>query len=86
MLERAIKITARLYELRDTMKAIHGAEWEKTLEPYTAVLQGLHKEKGIPYLELGQQLAKEMQDQNINPVMVLAAMVELMEPSQVVRP
>jgi len=81
MSELAVKITADLYRTRDTMKALYGARWQEEVAPYMAVLKGLHEEKGVPYLDLGQQLSKEMQDHNLNPVMLLAAMVELMEPS-----
>lgn len=78
---QAAQITHKLQEARQAVQFLHGAEWRQKLAPFTAVLEGLHKEKGESYLALGQQIAEEMQQQGINPLMILAATVELIEPS-----
>jgi hypothetical protein len=80
-IEQAIKITNQLNQTRETVRTIYGMAWREKLKPYVAVLEGLHQEKGLPYLDLGQQIAREMQDQGINPLMVLAAVVELIDPT-----
>ena len=81
MSELAVKINARLYEARDSVKTLYGPGWLEELRPYMETLENIHNAKGVSYLTLGQTIAREMQDRRINPLMVLAAMVELMEPS-----
>lgn len=77
----AVQITEKLYATRETVQVIYGPEWRAKLKPFIAVLEGLHKEKGLPYLTLGQQVAEDMQAKGINPLLLLAAMVELIEPT-----
>jgi hypothetical protein len=82
-IEQAVTITAKLYETRKCVQGIYGVEWRERLQPYMEELKRIHKGSGIPYLTLGQQLAREMQTQFINPLMMLAAMVEILEPAEV---
>lgn len=77
----AIKINAKLYEAREAVQTIYGPRWMEELSPYMQTLENLHKAKGVPYLTLGHTIAREMEGRHISPLMVLAAMVELMEPS-----
>ena len=81
-IEQAVAITAKLYEVRKCVQDLYGAAWRGRLQPYLTELERIHNASGVPYLELGQQLAREMQSQGINPMMVLAAMVEILEPTQ----
>lgn len=78
---KASQVATKLKETRQAVQALYGDEWRQKLAPFTAILEGLHKEKGVPYLTLGQQIAKEMQERGINPILVLAATVELIEPT-----
>ena len=78
---QALALSQKLLEVRKSAQTIHGPRWRETLQPYMQVLEGLHKEKGIDYLPLGQQLAEEMQAQGISPFLVLAATVELIDPT-----
>ena len=81
-LEQAIRITAKLYEVRQTVKDLYGAEWKDRLQPYIDQVNRLQRATRKPILELTQELAREMQAQGHNPMMVLAATVEILEPSQ----
>lgn len=38
--EQAIKITAKLYECRDTVRALYPVTWREQLQPFMAVLEG----------------------------------------------
>jgi hypothetical protein len=82
-IEQAINITSKLYGVRQCVQELHGNKWRSRLQPYMDELGRIHKASGISYLTLGQQLAKEMQARGISPLMILAAMIEILEPSGV---
>lgn len=82
-LVKAVEITAALMDVRKSVDRLYGARALEELKPFMEVLKDLHEDSDIPYLELGRTIAKGMQREGLNPMMVLAAMVELIEPSRV---
>lgn len=80
-LAQAVAITAKLNEIRKCVQDLYGASWLDRLKPYMDELERIHKASGVPYLELGQEVARALQTQGVNPMMTLAAMVELIDPT-----
>lgn len=82
-IEQAVEITAKLYETRKCVQDLYGDAWRSKLQPYMDELERVKLFSGVSYLKLGQSVAHDMQEQGINPLMLLAAMVELIEPTEV---
>jgi hypothetical protein len=80
--EQAVRITAQLYEVRETVRRIYGARAMEVMKPYMDLLRQVHKAKGIPIINLGLQMAEDLDRRNMNPMVLLAAMVELIDPTK----
>lgn len=85
-MEEKIKIAAKLYQCRDGAKAyckIQKEDYKKTLKPYTDIIRGVmkaNKVEEIPAL-LEISKTKTYSDCGTTQMMFLAAVVELIEPS-----
>lgn len=82
-MQNAIQMTARLYEARDAMRVLLAERYQERIQPLTVVIQRVAYERQISALSAATSIAKEAQEQGeINSaVLVLAAYVEMVEPS-----
>ena len=80
-LERGVHITHKHYKIRDTAKSAYAARYPEAVKPYMEIIEAVAKGEGASVMVVAQHMAKEMGDAGHSPLMVLAAMVELLEPS-----
>ena len=84
-MEKQIRIAAQLYGARDTAKFMLGADYHAKIEPYMSMIRVSAKNRKVDELKAACDMAKDVAE-NISgqaAVMVLAAYVELVEPSNV---
>lgn len=85
--ERHIKLAAKLYQARDSYRAIIGEKWRRQLAPLMELILRRAKADGTDALNAGMAISKELQastgmhDTHGAVLTVLAATVELMEPT-----
>ena len=80
-MERAVHITHKLYKIRDAAKSAYAARYPEAVKPYMEIIEAVAKGEGASVMAVGQHMAEEMGNAGHSPLMVLAAMVELLEPS-----
>lgn len=81
-MNNSIQIAARLYECRDTAKRLLGEKFTSRMQEYGDMVKKLAGAKGIDILMAGKILADpDVSGGGITSVLVLAATVELIEPS-----
>lgn len=82
--EKEVKMAAKLYECRDTAKAFFREEYQEKLKPYLHILEQVmaaNKLDVIPAL-LKISEAQHYQENGMAQMMYMAAVVELIEPSE----
>ena len=83
--EKPIKLTAKLYDCRNRCKKLFGAEWKKRIAKHTILIHAAMKTHKIDNeIEAAMKLIEECQDiddTGIFTMNVLAAVVELVEPT-----
>lgn len=82
--EQHVRMAAKLYECRDSMRRILGAKYHETMEGYAKTIRHVANERKIDTLAAAIQMSKEAQAMfwdPIIPVCLLAAAVEIDEPS-----
>jgi hypothetical protein len=79
-----IQLAAKLYDCRDSMKSLFGDEFEAKTKPYRERLQAFSERRKIGILDAALIMAKDLAAAgHENAVLLLlAAAVELVEPSQ----
>ena len=82
-MEKQIKIAAKLYECRDTAKRLFKDDYFERIEPYKKLIQAVMKANNIgeipALLKISQ--TETYQENEVGQMMFIAAVTELMEPS-----
>ncbi|WP_454262177.1 hypothetical protein [Pseudoxanthomonas mexicana] len=83
MAEQHVRLTAQLYEAREQMRRLLGDAFSARMAALGKAIQVIAEKKKITVLQAGIAAAKAMQEdgQAYTAVSVLAATVELLEPS-----
>ena len=81
--ETRVKITAKLYECRDTAKSFFRDEYKSKLEPYIHIVKEVMKANNLEEIPALLKISKTnmFQDNGMAQMMFMAAVVELIEPS-----
>lgn len=80
----AVQIAAQLYDCRDTAKRFLGDDFGRRMQEYGDMVRGVAAHKCCGILEAGKILADpEVSGGGITAILVLAATVEIIEPSNV---
>ncbi|MFJ2989991.1 hypothetical protein ACIPF8_19165 [Collimonas sp. NPDC087041] len=81
-LQQTIEIMAKLYEARNASQQLHGANWVAHMSKYSVLIQQIMDGKKIDALAAATIIAKHSTS-GFQQLDVLAAAVEMIEPSQV---
>lgn len=81
--EQGVRIAAQLYEARDQVRLLLGDAYSARMAEYGKAIRAIAEKKNLSLLRAGIAAAKTMQNdgQAYTAVVVLAATVELLEPS-----
>lgn len=77
--EGAVRVAAKLYECRDAARRLLGAHYERDMSLWARVIRGVAAEACVGELAAAQKIAGA--EGGMGAVMVLAAYVEMTEPS-----
>ena len=77
--EKQVRMTSQLYEIRDTMRSLLGAKYKSEIEEVGKGLEAIAARQNISPLQLAIRAGKVLNGYEL--FMVLAAAVELSEPS-----
>lgn len=80
---KAIQISEQLLATHRSVRNLHPETWREDLKPFMQAILHVQKEKGISILSAGQQVAEEILEGGANPMLALAAAVELVMPTPV---
>ena len=86
-MEKEIRMVAKMYETRDAAKSLckmQNMDYKETLKPYTDIIKAVmaaNKIEHIPAL-LKISESKTYQESGGNQLFFMAALTEMMEPSQ----
>lgn len=82
-MEKGIKMTAKLYECRDTAKAFLKEQFNEKLQPYTHIIKEVMKANNLDTIPALLKISKTQhyQENGFAQMMYMAAVVELIEPS-----
>lgn len=83
--ERALELSHRLFAIRAQVRERHGARYQAMLSPYLELIQAVAKAEAASVLTVGQHMAKALLDEGRPADLVLAATVELINPTGVGR-
>ncbi len=83
MAEKHVRMAAHLYEAREAARTILGAKFDRRMAEYGDSIREVAKRHGITEMQAAVRLAQAAQKdgQAYTAALVLAAMVELAEPS-----
>jgi hypothetical protein len=85
-MEQHVKLAAKLYECRDSCKNLWGSKWREVISDNTKFILAHMKKYGIDNeLKAAHQLINQVKDMDgaeIFTMKILAAAVELIEPSE----
>lgn len=76
-----LRMTAQLYDTRDTVKGFLGAKYGEVMAEIGKVVSGLADKEGIPLLSAATRICKDQRLSGFTQLYVIAAAVELVEPS-----
>jgi hypothetical protein len=83
--EEKIKLAARLYKCRDSVKSLFGKEWKKEISFHTNLIKACMKKHSISNeIKAAMKLiddCKHMDGSGMFTVKILAAAIEIVEPS-----
>lgn len=80
--EKQIRMVAQMYEMRDTAQRLLGAKYRAKMTEFGEAIQALVRAEGSTVIQAGGKLAAAAGG-GIGTIIVVAAMVELLEPSNV---
>lgn len=80
--EAKVKQAAELYKMRDSAKAVLGADYMPTMRQTGKAIKGVAAELKCSDLAAAIRMTKEAGVDGFAVIMILAALVELVEPSQ----
>lgn len=83
MPEREVRMAAQLYEARDAARKLHGDLYASKMAEYGSAIQEVARRTGLTDMQTAVRMAQGEQDDGraYTAVTILAAMVELVEPS-----
>lgn len=83
-MEQPIKIAAKLYECRDTAKRFFRCEYQEKVEPYKRLITAVMKANELSEIKALLKISETdtYQDNAMGQMMFMAAVVELIEPSE----
>lgn len=88
--ESTIKLAAKLYEARNTMKALHGEGYPALIKQFQGFIKSEMDQKKCSELEAATNIVKDLQlnrpESGMTQVLILAAVTELIEPSESLNP
>ncbi len=83
--EKVVKLAAKLYEARDSFKALWGAKWREKLVPYDGALTAARYKWKCDEMAAAMRIVKDLQTNVPNShggqMGILAALVEALEPT-----
>lgn len=77
---QAVRITDRLHECRDAARTLLGDSYVPTMAEYQKVIKAVAEKANVELLDAALQICKGVTDPRF-PIFVMAATVELVEPS-----
>lgn len=82
-MEQQIKMTAKLYQCRDTAKRFFRDEYEAKLKPYKNIIESHQKKFNLEVLPSVLELCsfESVRDDGVMTMLFMAAAVEMLEPS-----
>ena len=83
--KKTVMVAAKLYEIRETVRAICGADYARQMKQFGAMIQAIAREENKDILAVAKERAQMAIDAGDRSAMakILAAAVELIEPSEV---
>ena len=82
MFEKQIKVAAKLYEFRDTAKRIYGDEYHEKIKPYMDLIKEATGDKEVLPVVMEMSKHETIQYNGILQMLLWAAAVEIIEPSE----
>jgi DNA segregation ATPase FtsK/SpoIIIE-like protein len=79
--ERAIRLTAEMYKVRDMHRAVLDTLYQQTLKPYIDTIREAMRETGADEIETALALAKQHTGGTQTAQMFLVAAIEIVEPT-----
>lgn len=79
--EKQVRMAARMYEMRDTARRMLGDNYAAHMMKMGVLLEAAAKRRGIEPLSIAIEAAKEPGASATDVMMIMAAVVELTEPS-----
>jgi len=81
MTETQVHVASKLFNLRDSMRSLHGKNWKTKIEEITPIIRGVAKEYNLSVLAAAMQISeKAIRDgQPMASAQVLAVACELSE-------
>lgn len=83
-MEKEIKIAAKLYECRDTAKRFFRDEYAAKLKAYISIIKAVMKANELDEIQALLKISKTetYKENGMGQMMFMAAVVEIMEPSE----
>lgn len=82
-MEQQIKLAAKLYRCRDSMKGLFGTEYAANIEPYIKALNDYARRENLDTLKAVLQICDMPKIINgLSCALFMAAAVEIIEPSE----
>ena len=85
-MEEQIKLAAKIYGMRDTVKGLHKADYQDHIQPYIKIIKGCMLKHGITNeLKAAMHICNEaegLQGAGIFILNIMAAAAELIEPTK----
>lgn len=80
-LAKAVQLTAQMYHMRDTMRSLCGPQYSERVAKWQSAITNVAKGKKLDPLQAAIQLAKAANGNGFAVIAVMAAYVEMIEPS-----
>lgn len=81
MSEQAVDIAGKLYSARRSLKSLFPSEYQERIAPWQEVIRRVMADKGLSELKALIDILGNMQGHEISQLWVMAAVVEMLEPS-----
>jgi len=75
----AIDVTVKLLKARKSLKRLLGDRYENAINPWIAAIEGASKESGKSRLEIATDVARHVQLDGMEKMLLMAATVEAIE-------
>lgn len=80
-LVQAVKLTAQMQHMRDTMRSVWGEEYPEKVVKWQTAIKHVADVKHVAPLQAAIQIAKEASGNGFAVIAIMAAFVEMVEPS-----